>query len=146
METSLMLLLQDPETSQLVACAEISLRPTDGKLPGEFAVPALFLLHGDAPIGAYVSNVAVSPAYRQRGLASELLRLCERLVRGVWSLPVLHLHVDMHNEAAVALYRSLGYEQLPEYDDACKLPDTQTSALRAPVLNRYHRKMLSETS
>jgi len=140
METSLMVVLQERTTSQLIACAELSLRPVDGKLPGEFAVPPLFLLH-EAQLGAYLSNLAVRPSYRRRGVAKQLLDTCEALVRDTWSMPALHLHVDLNNTAAAALYRVCGYEQLAEYDGVCQPPIPANQP--AQVLNRYHRKVLN---
>ena len=95
MEASLLLALQDRRTGRLVACAEISLRPVDGKLPGEFAVPPLFLSHTESKMGAYLSNLAVAPDFRRRGVAKKLLSVCEWLVRREWSMPALFLHVDM---------------------------------------------------
>jgi len=140
METSLMLVLQERASARLIACAELSLRPVDGKLPGEFAVPPLFLLHTEAQLGAYLSNLAVRPSYRRQGLAKQLLSACETLVRDKWDLPALYLHVDLHNTAAAQLYEACGYEQLERYDKFCQPPVPPDQAPR--VLNRYHRKVL----
>jgi len=148
METSLMLVLTD-ETESLLACAELSLRPMDGKLPGEFCVPPLFLLARAEDLGAYLSNVAVRRSHRRRGLATALLRACEDLVCTQWGLPALYLHVDLFNQAAATLYRTCGYEMLPSYDAVCQPPSSPVgsgqAALSAPVTvhNRYHRKVLS---
>jgi ribosomal protein S18 acetylase RimI-like enzyme len=143
LETSLLIALQDADRS-IVACAELALRPTDGRLPGEFAVPPLFLLHADAPLGGYLSNLAVAPSHRRRGLGSQLLGACERLVREQWGYAALHLHMEETNAAAAQLYRRQGYILLPEYDDMCQ-PVPRISAdggPTTPVINRYHRKML----
>ena len=111
LESSLVLAIQERATGALVACAELSMRPVDGRLPGEFAVPALFQLHSSEGLGAYVSNLAVLPAYRQRGLASKLLA-CEWIAGSEWQQDALYLHLNMHNSAAVRLYSS--FEPLPE--------------------------------
>ena len=56
----------------------------------------------------YISNVAVAPAYRRRGLASslitELLRRAEAL-----SLSFVTLEVRESNEAAISLYEGFGF-------------------------------------
>ena len=135
-----MVVLQERESAGLIACAELSLRPIDGKLPGEFAVPPLFLLHSEAKLGAYLSNLAVRPPHRRKGLARQLLSACEDLVRDEWSLPEIYLHVDLLNTAAAELYHAAGYEELVEYDEVCQPP---TAELAARVQNRYHRKVLS---
>ena len=151
LESSLVLAIQERATGALVACAELSMRPVDGRLPGEFAVPALFQLHSSEGLGAYVSNLAVLPAYRQRGLASKLLAACEWIAGSEWQQDALYLHLNMHNSAAVRLYSS--FEPLPEYDAVCKPPDDPSASgvsaqQEAPVVlarrvqNRYYRKLL----
>lgn len=56
----------------------------------------------------YLANLAVSPAYRRRGLASQLLQYCEPTVKQ-WGYREIYLHVLENNERAIALYRSCGY-------------------------------------
>ncbi|MGC8837527.1 MAG: GNAT family N-acetyltransferase [Anaerolineae bacterium] len=58
-----------------------------------------------------ISNVAVEEPYRRRGIARRLLALAltdARRQGGVWAL----LQVRHDNDAALALYRSLGFEAL----------------------------------
>ncbi|MBC7223073.1 MAG: GNAT family N-acetyltransferase [Anaerolineae bacterium] len=58
-----------------------------------------------------ISNVAVDEAYRRRGIARRLMHLAladARRQGGTWAL----LQVRHDNEAALALYRSLGFETL----------------------------------
>jgi ribosomal protein S18 acetylase RimI-like enzyme len=133
LETSLLVALHDAHAGGLVACAEVSLRPIDGRLPGEFAVPPLFQLHAGA-LGAYLSNLADLPSYRRRGLASHLLRVVEWVVRHEWRLHELYLHVDLRNEAAARLYAD--YTPLPQYDDVCRPPNGGLAQ------HRYHRRNL----
>lgn len=62
----------------------------------------------------YVSNLAVQPAARKRGIGRLLMEECEReLLR--WELPYdeLWLEVSLQNEA-VEFYRKMGYEQMAE--------------------------------
>lgn len=60
---------------------------------------------------ADIMNVAVAPSHRRRGIAADLLqRLKNDLAeRGVYSLT---LEVRASNDAAIALYRLLGYVQV----------------------------------
>ena len=63
-------------------------------------------------------NLCAAPDYRRRGLGTRLLHTCEWVVASEWALPAVHLHVDMANDAARALYTRAGYEPLPQYDAA----------------------------
>ena len=155
LETSLLLVAQEASSRRTVGCAELSLRRLDGRLPGEFAVPPLFMDNGGGvPVGAYVSNLCAAPDYRRRGLGTRLLHTCEWVVASEWALPAVHLHVDMANDAARALYTRAGYEPLPQYD-AAGSPQLRAnyggdrgrarapSGAAPPTLNRFHRKSLS---
>jgi ribosomal-protein-alanine N-acetyltransferase len=57
----------------------------------------------------HILNLAVSPGYRRRGIASSLLREALRLAPAV-SLKTAWLEVRPSNQAALALYQSLGFE------------------------------------
>lgn len=57
----------------------------------------------------YVSNLAVHPRYRRRGIARELLLKCEpQAVR--WGFEEIYLHVLDNNRQAQGLYERLGYQ------------------------------------
>ena len=60
---------------------------------------------------ADIMNVAVSPAFRRRGIAAELLERLKNDLKaeGVYSLT---LEVRASNDAAIALYALLGYVQV----------------------------------
>ncbi len=60
-----------------------------------------------------MANVAVRPEYRGRGIARELVRACLELARQRGGRKVI-LQVDSDNEAALALYRSQGFQMLSE--------------------------------
>ena len=107
LDSSLLLALTHVQTGEMVATAELSLRPRDGRLPAEFAVPPLFLLHS-AGLAPYLCNLAVRRGFRRRRIARRLLSSCERLVSSEWQQSELYLHVDLLNQAAAALYRSEG--------------------------------------
>ncbi|MFQ6128185.1 MAG: GNAT family N-acetyltransferase [Thermoplasmata archaeon] len=64
-----------------------------------------------------VVSLGVDPDYRRRGIAKHLMGLGEKEMRnrGVISM---HLEVGIANEAAIELYKCLGYEtvrRIPEY-------------------------------
>jgi ribosomal protein S18 acetylase RimI-like enzyme len=56
----------------------------------------------------YLSNLAVSPQYRRHGVASGLLKNCEK-VSQEWGFQDLYLHVLENNHQARQLYCKLGY-------------------------------------
>lgn len=58
----------------------------------------------------YVTNVAVAPAFRRRGVARELMLALEVLCRRR-RMVFLSLEVRVSNTGAIALYRGLGYGQ-----------------------------------
>ena len=51
------------------------------------------------PRRTYVSNIATLPQHRRKGVATELLRRCERQAR-LWRRDSLWLHVEIDNAAA----------------------------------------------
>lgn len=59
----------------------------------------------------YITNVAVLPAWRKGGVASQLLDVFFRFARGN-DLAFLTLEVRPSNEAAVALYQKFGFEEV----------------------------------
>ena len=68
----------------------------------------------DTELRPYVSNLAVEPAARNRGVGRLLMEECERELRR-WELPYdeLWLEVSLQNDA-VEFYRKMGYEQTAE--------------------------------
>jgi ribosomal protein S18 acetylase RimI-like enzyme len=57
---------------------------------------------------AYIQTIEVAPAYRNQGIATELLRLMEDSARSAGAT-VIWLHVDAANKAAIHLYEAHGY-------------------------------------
>lgn len=57
----------------------------------------------------YVFNIAVAPAFRRRGVARALLRVLDTFAQEK-RLAFLSLEVRTSNNAAIALYRSCGFE------------------------------------
>lgn len=82
---------------ELVGALELSLRHLRGvPQPG---------------IQPYVSNLAVLPQWRRRGIAQRLLRGAEAVAL-TWGYQALHLHVLESNSAARRLYDKLDYRVL----------------------------------
>jgi len=59
----------------------------------------------------YITEVAVSPSTRRRGVGYKLLQAMDRIAerRGV---ETLYLHVDVDNKSALQLYEKAGYTKL----------------------------------
>ena len=67
----------------------------------------------------YVSNLAVAPAFRRRGVADQLMVAAHELAAALPHAPSdIWLEVNESNEAAVKLYTKLGYECVYVQDDA----------------------------
>jgi ribosomal protein S18 acetylase RimI-like enzyme len=82
---------------KVVACCDIDNRPYLKQRP-------------------YMCNLAVDTKWRGKGLAKALIAECEEIALQ-WGTNELHLKARQSNDAAVALYKSLGYEiQLESYD------------------------------
>jgi ribosomal-protein-alanine N-acetyltransferase len=62
----------------------------------------------------YVVTLDVAPAYRRRGVATELMRGVERMAVAE-DCSAMQLHVYAENAAAIAFYERLGFERL--YDE-----------------------------
>ena len=110
LESTLVLAIQAKDSGDVVACAELSLRPADGSLPGEFAPPAILLFAGSPkpPLTAYVSNLAVHGKHRRQRLATRLLAACEDIAAARWLCSDIYLHVsDQKCAAPPALHAPL---------------------------------------
>ena len=57
---------------------------------------------------AYIQTLEVHPAFRGRGIGAELLVRAEESARSAGA-PIIELHVDVENAAAIGLYESRGY-------------------------------------
>lgn len=57
---------------------------------------------------AYISNLAVSPHHRRRGIAKQLIQKCEGIA-DQWQCRRLSLHVMENNLEAQSLYQTLGF-------------------------------------
>lgn len=59
----------------------------------------------------YATEVAVNPAVRRQGIGSKLLAAMDKLAYER-NAETLYLHVDVKNEAAIALYVNAGYQKV----------------------------------
>jgi ribosomal-protein-alanine N-acetyltransferase len=57
---------------------------------------------------AWIATIGVLPQYRQRGIGTALLQVSEQNVPS----PRLRLNVRVSNDAAIRLYKGLGYQQV----------------------------------
>lgn len=140
LERSLLLALREGgDGGRLAGCAELAMRPIDGTLPTDFAVPAIFQIH-QAPLAPHLYNLAVAPAFRRQKIASRLISTAERIAKLEWGQEELYLHVDVNNNpGAAALYREQSFDPLPDFD---VLPNMRVGQTQAKALHRYHRKCL----
>ncbi|KAI7842964.1 hypothetical protein COHA_003469 [Chlorella ohadii] len=97
------LVAEDPSSGALLGSAAVSLAQPEAALPPPFPTTK--------PRRTYVSNIATLPQHRRKGVATALLRQCERQAR-LWRRDSLWLHVEMDNAPARQLYERLGYEEV----------------------------------
>ncbi len=106
----------------------------------------------------FVSDLVVDAAYRQRGLGRSLLLKCHELVTGEWAQEIrgmapaerldldvgsIFLKVDAENQAAVRLYRRMGYKEVAKIPEELMVPKSPTSVQGWPVLNIYMQRDMS---
>ena len=81
---------------------------------GTPAVGGLWLWIDDASEQAFLYNITIFAPYRHQGFASAALSLVERLCRDS-GCRALGLNVFASNEAALALYRKVGFRSVASY-------------------------------
>lgn len=59
----------------------------------------------------YVTEVAVSPSARRRGIGTKLLKAIDAVAKKR-SIETLYLHVDVSNSGAIRLYKKAGYKRV----------------------------------
>jgi ribosomal protein S18 acetylase RimI-like enzyme len=74
----------------------------------EIAVRSLFSWSELEPEYPYISNLAVSPNYRRKGVGRKLLQRCEQAALE-WGFSKISLHVLENNQQAKQLYLTNGY-------------------------------------
>ena len=113
--SALMIAAQDASSRKIVAIAELSTRPRDGKVPGDLRLPTLPGQPSRDFETAYVSNLCVTGGWRKRGVARAMLRICEDTARA-WGYEEVCLHAATRDKPLISMYEALQYEQLPGYD------------------------------
>ena len=110
----------------LLAAAKMDPHPRGRESPTAFrrqraAHPATYLgaFDGDRLVGmvfgthdarkAWINRLAVHPEYRRQGIATRLVRECERGLRRQ-GMDMFAALIDTDNPRSVALFRTLGYE------------------------------------
>ncbi|MET8092937.1 GNAT family N-acetyltransferase [Micromonospora sp. NPDC005220] len=138
----------DPEIAAMVTAQQRELREADGGLDGQVFVPhddvryLAVVVNGRAvacgglqTIDAETSEVKrmyVRPGYRGRGIARQLLAALEECAfRQGHS--VVCLETGTYLPAAIALYTSCGYQQIPVYGEYVGNPYSVCFAKRLPV-------------
>ncbi|MCW6034988.1 GNAT family N-acetyltransferase [Spirulina subsalsa FACHB-351] len=94
-------------------CSAIASNPTPTGLQEEITGTVEIALRslpsgGNSPQYPYISNLAVSPNFRRRGIGRQLLLSCEPIALE-WGFKEIYLHVLENNDQAKQLYWSLGY-------------------------------------
>jgi putative acetyltransferase len=123
---------EDPELAALVVAQQRELREVDGGLDGQ-----VFMPHDDAhylvvavggrvvacgawqALGAGVAEIKrmyVRPAFRGSGIGRQLIVALEEEALAA-DRPVVRLETGTYLPAAIALYRSSGYEPIPTYGE-----------------------------
>ncbi len=86
----------------------------------------------------YITNVAVFPEYRRRGVAARILEIYLNFAQAN-RLAFLTLEVRPSNEAAIALYQRYGFEEVGRRKNYYDLPKED-----ALILTRYFDKEENE--
>lgn len=76
-----------------------------------------------------MSNVAVSPKFRRRGVAKLLVQAAEDLARVEWGYDEMYLYVEQRNIPAVRLYQKMGYQRFWQDNTATTLLPTSKGTL-----------------
>jgi ribosomal protein S18 acetylase RimI-like enzyme len=110
--------LEDRANRSIVAVAGLSEQPRDGKVPGDPRMPFGWRLPGQPPPArvAYICNLAVRSAWRNRGLGTALLHSLEAIAEREWGADEVYLHAATKQPRLLQMYAKLGYEELPSFD------------------------------
>jgi ribosomal protein S18 acetylase RimI-like enzyme len=109
-----MIVACDAMNGQVVGFAEVDARPLVGNSQ-RFSVDNEGTI-SDNILRSYMYNLAVDKKWKRRGIASALVQACELFVLEMHDVCVekrLYLRVRKSNIAAIALYESLGYREMP---------------------------------
>jgi ribosomal protein S18 acetylase RimI-like enzyme len=90
-----MLTAEDSITGQVVGFCEVAMLSDPTACSKDDTTPT-------------VANMAISPKYRRRGIASRLVRSASHYVRQEWCYDKLSLYVEKENDPAFFMYSNLG--------------------------------------
>jgi putative acetyltransferase len=145
--------VHDPELLALVTAQQRELRDADGGLDG-----AQYAAHDDiaylvvvvdrraVACGAWqaredgvaeIKRMFVRPAYRGQGIARQLVVALEEEAFAA-GRPVVRLETGTYLPAALHLYRSAGYRQIPAYDEYVGNPFSVCLEKRLSVLTQQY--------
>ncbi|WBB74954.1 GNAT family N-acetyltransferase [Micromonospora sp. WMMD1128] len=138
----------DPEIATLVVAQQRELREADGGLEGQVTVTHTDIRYLAAVVGGRavgcgglqtldpdtgeLKRMYVRPAYRGRGIARQLLLALEELAFRQGHRTVC-LETGVYLPAAIALYRSAGYQPVPVYGEYVDNPHSVCFAKHLPV-------------
>ena len=118
-----MLLVRNNQNNEIMACVgvEVDKIPSSGTIRNAVTTQMVPLM----------SNLAVSKQYRRRGLAEQLVRSVETMVRKEWGYDECYLYVEEQNRPAIQLYTKLGYRNVWKDTTATTLLPTTSGDLRS---------------
>jgi GNAT superfamily N-acetyltransferase len=135
--SEMLLVRSSSNDNEIMACVgvEVDKIPTSGTIRSPITTIS-------APL---MSNLAVSRKYRRRGLAEQMVRSVEDVVRKQWGYDECYLYVEERNRPAVQLYQKLGYRNVWRDTTASTLLPTQSGDLQiTPTVIICMRKKLGE--
>ena len=122
------------QQEEVIACAGIEV---DQIRDGDMRGPVLTT----APL---MSNLAVSRAYRRRGLAEDLVKAVEQHCKDAWGYDECYLYVEERNRGAVKLYQKMGYRSIwRDLNARTLLPTERGNLEQVPTRLLCMRKNLS---
>ena len=89
----------------LVAC-----RQTDGKVLGFAEIDGRPTKDENAAPRPYMCNLAICPKWRRKGIAKALVQQSEDKAATQWGKTEMFLKVREANDAAINMYKNLGYD------------------------------------
>ena len=116
------LVAEDQGTGEIVALSMLSLAQPEAILPPPFPT--------SKPLRAYLSNLAVDPRHRRKGIARRLVTASERVAK-LWGFEEIYLHVEDGNIAAERLYISGAWQPI----GSGGLQERSRDAIREPGRN-----------
>lgn len=124
------LVAEDRASGELLGSATVSLAQPEAALPPPFPT--------SKPRRVYVSNIAVLPRHRRRGVASALLAQSERQAR-LWRRDSLWLHCELSNKPAL----EVGGSVQPGGDRAfCSHVVCEKRNEKKRALSAYHGQLM----